>query len=183
MRIDGSGGPIHIVTLCTGNAARSVMAGVMLVQLAEHEGVEVVVTTAGTHAVEGQPMSGRTRSAIESIGQLDTSGIVRHRSHQLSVADCRAADVIVAMEADHVRYVRRNHAEAAVKTATIRRLVGDLDAEGEPLVRLLETLGLEEVDLELDVDVIDPAGGEQPEYDACAAELWALCQSFVMLLG
>ena len=62
---------LHIVTLCTGNAARSVMAGVMLEQLAEMEGFSLTVTTAGTHVLEGQPLGMRTKEAMISIGELD----------------------------------------------------------------------------------------------------------------
>ena len=50
----------NLVTLCTGNAARSVMAGAIL---AEHVPA-LVVATRGTHVVEGMPMSWRTRDAI-----------------------------------------------------------------------------------------------------------------------
>ena len=64
---------LHVVTLCTGNAARSVMAGVMLDQLAEMEGFDVTIITAGTHVLEGQPLGMRTKEAMISIGELDTS--------------------------------------------------------------------------------------------------------------
>ena len=51
-----------VVFLCTGNAARSVMAGAALAALLPDR----PVATAGTLVVEGQPMSWRTRAALES---------------------------------------------------------------------------------------------------------------------
>jgi len=43
------------VTLCTGNAARSVMAGSMLEVRAEAEGLALKILTAGTHSVDASP--------------------------------------------------------------------------------------------------------------------------------
>jgi protein-tyrosine-phosphatase len=46
-----------LLVLCTGNAARSVMAGFMLDALCEgRPGDPLRVVTAGTHTIDGQPM-------------------------------------------------------------------------------------------------------------------------------
>src|SRR3981189_3553350 len=110
------GGPC-VMTLCTGNAARSVMAGILLAHL------PVRLITAGTFVVEGQPMSRRTRDALASVG-VET--IPPHRSHQLTEPDVAGAALIIAMAGEHVAYVRRCHPDAAGRTATIRRLVRQL---------------------------------------------------------
>ncbi len=175
--------PVRIVTLCTGNAARSVMAGVMLEQLAEHEGAAVEIVTAGTHVVEGQPMGMRTKQALVAVGELDTAGLGRHRSHQLTDADCAWADVIVAMEADHVAYVRARHDAAGHKTATIHRLARALPVSPEPFGDRVTALNLASTDLAADRDVLDPAGGDQEDYDRCAAEIFELCQVLIALVG
>jgi protein-tyrosine-phosphatase len=44
-------------------------------------------------------------------------------------------------------------------------------------------LGLATVELEDWEDVVDPAGGEVPDYVACAEELWRLCDELVSLVG
>jgi protein-tyrosine-phosphatase len=151
----------RVVTLCTGNAARSVMAGAMLGPAPIH------VVTAGTHVVEGQPMSRRTRDALASVG-VSADG---HRSHQLIDWDVASADLIIAMAGEHVAYVRRCYPEAAAKTATFRRLCRDLPDGPEPLVDRVATLDLAGVVVEQWEDVDDPAGGEDDVYVACAKDL------------
>jgi len=47
-----------------------------------------------------------------AIVRLESISYGRHRSHQLTDADLVGADLVMAMEADHVRYVRRHHPQA-----------------------------------------------------------------------
>jgi protein-tyrosine-phosphatase len=173
---------VDLLIVCTGNAARSVMAGCMLTYLAEAEGIGLRVTTAGTHAVDGQPPSLRTRNALETLGPLGDVTVSAHRSRQLSGADLGAADLVVAMEADHVRYVRRVHPEAAPRTATLRRLCADLPPGPPSLAARVSALRLDGAALADDEDVPDPAGREDDVYAACAAELWDLCRELAARL-
>jgi len=162
-----------VVTLCTGNAARSVMSGAML------HSAPVRIVTAGTHVVEGQPMSRRTRDALASVG----FGADGHRSHQLSDGDVEAADLILAMAGEHVAYIRRRHPQAASKTASIKRLCRDLPATSLPLVERLRLLDLAAVPVEGWEDIEDPAGGEDEAYRSCAKELADLCVELVPRLS
>lgn len=157
--------PITVVTLCTGNAARSVMAGAMLEDLRP----DLEVLTTGTHVIDGQIMSWRTR---EALARLDLAN-PDHRSTQALENHLDRADLVLAMAAEHVAWVRRTHPAAAVRTATIKRLVRDLSDVPLPLSERLLELRLAEVELEPDgaEDVVDPAGGELEQYVAVAEEL------------
>jgi protein-tyrosine-phosphatase len=170
---------LKIVTLCTGNVARSVMLGYMLVTLADASGVEWHIRTAGTHVMEGSAMSVRTRDALIAIEELGAHHYGGHRSHQLDEHDVQWADVILASEADHVRFVRTNfsaHAHKAVQLAQFTRyapLGGSMEQQLVTLSQLEPTSTF---------DVADPAGADQATYDRCARQLWELSQIFATLV-
>jgi protein-tyrosine-phosphatase len=158
----------HIVFVCTGNAARSVMAGAILAAHVDDAEVEqVAITTAGTHVVEGMPMSWRTRDALAGLDLAAPT----HRSTQLRESHVDEADLVVGLAREHVDYVRRTHPGAAGRTATLRRLARDLEAGSEPLPERVAALDLGDTELEAWEDVDDPAGGELPEFEACAKEI------------
>jgi len=162
---------LHIVTLCTGNAARSVMAGAIL---REHvPGLHV--TTSGTHVIEGMPMSWRTRDAIASLGLP----VPDHRSRQATVEELDSADLVIALAREHVMWMRRVHPRAAPRTATLKRLARDLPDDGSPLGERLATMQLGEVALEPDEDVLDPAGGDLDVFLDCAQEIASLLHTVI----
>ena len=163
-----------VVMLCTGNAARSVMATV----IGRARTDEVRFVGAGTHSIEGLPMSGRTRRALESLGLADGS----HRSHQLTAADVRGADLIVAFAPEHVDYVRRVHPEAAARTATIKRLVDELAPGSEPLAQRVAAVKLADAEVPWGEEVVDPGGFEDDIFIACAREIDGLMNQLLPLL-
>jgi protein-tyrosine phosphatase len=166
---------MRILYLCTGNAARSVMG----VSMTRAWAPAVAVRGAGTFSIPGQPMSPRTREALRRFGLSDP----HHRSHQLEAADASWADLVVGFEPQHVEYVRRHHPTAAARTATITRLVRDLGAADQPWSARVGALGLSGVELGGWEEVVDPAGGDQAVFDACADEVAMLVRELLARLG
>jgi protein-tyrosine-phosphatase len=152
-----------VVFLCTGNAARSVMAGAAL---ASHL-PDWHISTAGTLVVEGQPMSWRTRAALDAVG-LDAA---QHRSRQATASEVAHAALVIALAPEHVHWVRRIHPEAAPRTATLRRLARDLPGHDAPLAERVASLELAEVELGEWEEVVDPGGGDVEVFAACAVEV------------
>jgi protein-tyrosine-phosphatase len=130
--------------------------------------------------IEGLSMSGRTRDALLSIDELGAHHYGGHRSHQLNADDVLWADVILASEADHVRYVYRNFPDHANKTVQLVQFIRTAPLDGTfeqklEVVALLQPLP--------ETDVADPAGGDQATYNECARQLWELGQAFAMLVA
>lgn len=149
--------------LCTGNAARSVIAGAALAQHLP----SAVISTAGTFVVEGQPISVRTRAALASVGLPAP----QHRSRQAVEHELHQADIVVGLAPEHVAWVRREVPSVAARTATLRRLCRDLHAGPQPLPARVAGLGLDRVELADWEEIVDPGGGETPEFERCAREI------------
>lgn len=139
---------------------------------------DVVVETAGTLTVDGQPMSWRTRTALESVGLAPPS----HRSRQASLSDLDKATLIIGLAPEHVHWVRRNHHQSAARTATLKRLCRDLPIDDRPLAERVTALALGEVELEDWEEVVDPGGGEVDVFVACAHEVYELIERLASVL-
>lgn len=160
-----------VLFICTGNAARSVMAGVSL----STRRPDLAVETAGTLVVDGQPMSIRTRAAIQGVGHE----LPRHASRQAHPPDLDRAQLVVALAPEHVEWVRRTHPVAAAHTVSLIRLVRDLPGpDGFDAIRsqvaALDPAGVELGDWE---EVVDPGGGEAEVFAACAREIDVLVEA------
>lgn len=157
----------RVTMVCTGNAARSVMAALLLRdRLGDDHPIEVA--SAGTLVLPDQPMSVRTRKALERHGLSDP----HHRSRQIGPADVAASDLLLIMEPSHLHWMRRRLPEALPFAASLRRVVRDLPAvDGSTLADRVAALDLAAHEFEPWEEVIDPGAGEQEVFDACIDEL------------
>lgn len=172
-----------ILFLCTGNAARSVMAAAMMRDLLGPD-PDYLIASGGTHVLPGQPMSVRTRRALERHGLADPW----HRSHQLEESDVERSSLIVAMEPMHLQWMRRTHPRGVPKTGSLARLTRGLSATPAEDAAVLSPRGVFDTRVaSLDLAahqmedwevVVDPASGEQPDFDACADLIHGLIAEF-----
>jgi len=131
-----AGGPWRVLLVCTGNTCRSPVAEVLLRAAAVEAGLCVEVTSAGTSAVPGAPMTAYARALLERDYGLK----VRHSARRLDAELVSKAQVILTMTADHRRAVLALDPSAAGRVFLLQEYLG---AAG---------------------DIPDPYGGDQDEY-------------------
>ena len=155
------------------------MLSYMLGDLADANGLDWTIRSAGTHVSEGLAMSSRTRSALLAIPELGEHRYGQHRSHQIDASDIAWADVILAAELDHVRYVRQVFG-GDVACVQLGHFIAHA-RPGETVHAQLVAMGAQSETATL--DVADPAGGDQADYDACARQLWSYARAFAVLVA
>jgi protein-tyrosine phosphatase len=179
-----------ILVVCTGNVCRSPVAEGMLRRgLQVRFGDEAPrVTSAGTAGWEGSPAMPESVAAAAERG-VD---IAAHVARRLLPKHVRAADLVIAMAAEHRDRIAAAVPEAAGRTFTLKELVRLLEAlppaqpraassglwtqrvaEAEALRRSGTVLGPE------DLDVVDPLGLPLESYRAVAWELEEWCGRLV----
>lgn len=169
-----------ITMVCTGNAARSVMAALLLRDRLGENGA-VTVESAGTLVIPDQPMSIRTRSALERHGLRDPF----HRSKQLDEALVDRSTLILTMEESHGQWMRRRLPAALKLSGSLKRVVAELPATASTssdLAARVAELNLAEHTFEPWEEVIDPGSGTQDAFDSCIDELALLIDALVVEL-
>jgi len=96
---------VSVVFVCWGNICRSPIAERVAQGRAEREGLRGVrFTSAGTSSEElGEPIDRRAQGVLAAAGYSSDG----HRAHQISAAEIRAADLVIAMEDLHLSRLRR----------------------------------------------------------------------------
>jgi protein-tyrosine phosphatase len=178
---DGGGGPFGVLFVCTGNICRSPTAEALARrELARYPGAPIQLSSAGSHALEGDPAASRSVLAASTRG----ASLERHFARELTRRRVRAAGLILCMAAEHRPFVLSYDRSAAGRTfllATFARVASQWEwLAGSPAE--LVALAAEHA-RELDGDDIDdPLGHPAEAYAACAERLDGLVTPVIAAL-
>lgn len=135
-----------VMTVCTGNICRSPVGEFLLRQAAQERNLAMLVSSTGiSNEEEGKPIDRRAAKVLSEYG-IDASS---HRARQFAVADFQEQDLILALDTNHFRALKRlaPNTKAAAKV----RLLREFDPQVKDLAH--EELG-----------IYDPWYGDQSDF-------------------
>jgi len=175
-------GPFGVLFVCTGNICRSPTAEALARrELARHPGVPIQVSSAGSHALEGNPAASRSMLAASTRG----ASLERHFARELTRRRVRGADLVLCMAAEHRPFVLSHDRSAADRTfllATFARVAGEWDWLATSPAGLV-ALAAEHAREQDGDDIDDPLGQPTEAYAACAERLDGLVSTVIAALA
>ena len=181
---DPGGGPAEpfgVLFVCTGNICRSPTAEALARrELARYPGAPLEVSSAGSHALEGNPAASRSMLAASTRG----ASLERHFARELTRRRVRSAGLILCMAAEHRPFVLSYDRSAANRTfllATFARVAGEWDWLAGSPAELVALAAEHARELDGD-DVDDPLGHPAEAYAACAERLDGLVTPVIAAL-
>ena len=173
--------PFSVLFVCTGNICRSPTAEALARrELARYPGAALRVSSAGSHALEGNPAASRSMLAASTRG----ADLERHFARELTRRRVRAADLILCMAAEHRPFVLSYDRAAARRTfllATFARAAAQWEWLATTPAELVELAAEHGRELDGD-DIDDPLGHPAEAYAACAERLDGLVTPVIAAL-
>jgi protein-tyrosine phosphatase len=174
--------PFGVLFVCTGNICRSPTAeAIARRELGRYPGVPLRVSSAGSHALEGNPAASRSLLAAAARG----AALEAHHARELTRRRVRAAGLVLCMAAEHRPFVLSHDRSAARRTfvlAAFARAAMQWEWLARSPAELVDLAVEHARDLPGD-DVDDPLGQPAEAYAACAERLDALVTPVVAALA
>ena len=104
-----------VLFVCTANVCRSPMAQAVFNALAEDEGLHFRAQSAGTAALEGEPMAPNAAAALEEAGIHPRL----HRARRVSATMMEEAELVLAMGPRHAAALHRLEGDRALDIHTL----------------------------------------------------------------
>ena len=176
-----AGAPFGVLFVCTGNICRSPTAEALARrELERYPGVPLQVSSAGSHALEGNPAASRSMLAASSRG----ASLERHFARELTRRRVRSAGLILCMAAEHRPFVLSYDRSAADRTfllASFARVASEWDWLATSPADLV-ALAAEHAQVRDGDDIEDPLGQAAEAYAACAERLDGLVTPVIAAL-
>jgi protein-tyrosine phosphatase len=176
-----AGAPFGVLFVCTGNICRSPTAEALARrELERYPGVPLQVSSAGSHALEGNPAASRSMLAASTRG----AGLERHFARELTRRRVRSAGLILCMAAEHRPFVLSYDRSAADRTfllASFARVASEWDWLATSPADLV-ALAAERAQVRDGDDIEDPLGQAAEAYAACAERLDGLVTPVIAAL-
>jgi protein-tyrosine phosphatase len=174
--------PFGLLFVCTGNICRSATAeAIARRELARYPGVALRVSSAGSHALEGNPAASRSVVAAAARG----ANLERHHARELTRRRVRAANLVLCMAAEHRPFVLAYDRSAAARTflfAAFARAAVQWEWLASSPAELVELAAKHARELPGD-DVEDPLGHPAERYEACAERLDSMVTPVIAALA
>jgi protein-tyrosine phosphatase len=162
-----------VLFVCTGNICRSPTAEALARrELERYPGAPIQLSSAGSHALEGNPAASRSMLAAATRG----ANLERHFARELTRRRVRAADLILCMAAEHRPFVLSYDRSAASRTfllATFARVASQWEWLATSPAELVALAAEHARELDGD-DIDDPLGHPAEAYAACTERLDSL---------
>jgi len=173
---------VRVLFVCTGNICRSPIAeAIAWRELARYPDATVQFSSAGSHALEGNPATGRAVAAAAALG----ADLEWHRARELTRRRVQDADLVLCMAAEHLPFVaayERAAADRAFSLAAFARAVATVDRMAVTPEELV-SMAAKAITDEPGDDVEDPIGLSSDAYAACARRLDELVPVVVRALA
>jgi sulfate adenylyltransferase len=170
--------PLKVLFVCTANICRSPSAE-LLARRAQPDETDVVFSSAGTHARDGDPINPDMAAALPA--DLDSSGF---RSRRLTTQLLADADLVLTMEVAHRSYVLDDHAALFRKVFTLGQFAQAVEKAPPGLDReaLLVHVAATRGHADPALDVADPYRRGPEAASGCVARLEELLRAVVPAL-